>query len=76
MLRCHGCNVRFVRFGRTLARADRLRTGWRRLAVVVGVLVGATLVLVLILWLGGQSSPPDQEGRGTPRGAPSVCFDA
>ncbi len=76
MLRCHGCNVRFVRFGRTLARADRLRKGWRRLAVVVGVLVGATLVLGLILWLGGQSSSPDQEGRGTPRVAPSVCLDA
>jgi hypothetical protein len=76
MLRCHACNVRFVRFGRSLARADDFRKGWLRLAIVLGVLAGATLVLGLILWLGGQSSPPDKEGRLTPRRATSGCFDA
>ncbi|MGA3097180.1 MAG: hypothetical protein ABSF25_12040 [Bryobacteraceae bacterium] len=76
MVRCHGCNVRFVRFGKTLSRADHFRKVWRRLAVVLGVLVGATLVLGLILWLGGQSPPPDQEGLGTPPPAPSGCFIA
>ena len=64
MLRCHACNVRFVRVGRSLARTEDLRKVVRRLAVAAGVLVGAALVLALILWLGtAQPSNPEEQGR-------------
>lgn len=70
MLRCHACNVRFFRWGGSLARTDRFRKDWRRLALALGVLAGAALVLALILWLGGApSSPPDQVGGATPQRA-------
>jgi hypothetical protein len=76
MLRCHACNVRFLRAGNSLAQADHLRRRFRRLAIVLAVLAGTTLVLGLILWLGPASSPLDQEGRVTPRGVAGGCFDA
>jgi hypothetical protein len=62
--------VRFVRWGGSLARTDRLRKDGRRLALALGMLAGAALLLALILWLGGAPSPPpDQVGRATPPGA-------
>jgi hypothetical protein len=64
--RCHACNVRFIRFGRsTILIADATRA-LRQLFLLALLLAGLAAVLAAVTWLTARhaaSTPPEGAGQ-------------
>ena len=56
VLRCHGCNTRFLQFGRSLVKANRLKQANERLLFAALAAAAVGLVVAAILWF-GHSQP-------------------
>jgi hypothetical protein len=48
--RCHACNVRFAMLFNSAVYIDDARRALRRLALLFGILVGAALIVLVMLW--------------------------
>jgi hypothetical protein len=67
MRRCHQCNSRFVRVGGSMLRIADLRRASQRLALAIGMLIAAALIMVTILWFSrAQSSSASDTERLQP----------
>jgi len=55
--RCHECNTRFLQFGRSLVKANRLKQARKRLLFAALAAAAVGLVVAAILWF-GHSQPP------------------
>ena len=55
--RCHDCNTRFLQFGRSLVRANRLKWVGKNLFFAALAAAAVGLVVAAILWFGHSQSP-------------------
>jgi hypothetical protein len=54
--RCHACNLRFARFGGSVALVQDVQRVLRRLAQLALVLLGAAFILATVLWLSARQA--------------------
>jgi uncharacterized membrane protein YidH (DUF202 family) len=64
MCRCHDCNSRYLRLGRSMLRTTDLQRLSRRFALAAAMVVAALVVMLSILWFSrSQSNPASDTGR-------------
>lgn len=61
--RCHGCNTRFLQFGRSLVQADRLKRVVSGLLVAAMATAAVAVVIAAILWFGHSQPPVESVGE-------------
>jgi hypothetical protein len=60
--RCHDCNTRFLQFGRSLVKANSLKSLRKSLLYAALAAAAVGLVVAAILWFGHSQSPSPVEG--------------